>query len=240
MNDTIVIGITLSNTRHEYYPLWIKNNDSNIEIVLFSANRKDENSLASCDALVLTGGTDLHPATYNHSNLQYPNAPSNGWEEERDHFEQRLFREAISKKMPILAICRGLQLVNVTLGGTLIADLEASGKNNHRRNENADGKHFIQVVPDTLLYRIAGSNELIVNSAHHQSVDILAEPLTISALSPDHVIEAVEWKAPLNHAPLLAVQWHPERMESSFEGSLSNGIREWLLEQAAIFHTNKS
>ncbi|MBU3743436.1 MAG: gamma-glutamyl-gamma-aminobutyrate hydrolase family protein [Sediminibacterium sp.] len=240
MNDKIIIGVTKSNTRFEYYPSWIAGTDSHIQIALLAADYSNEYLLTSCDALVLTGGTDLHPSTYQSRNLQYPHAPVSGWDEARDHFEQRLFREAVSRKIPILAICRGMQLVNVALGGTLIADLEANGKNNHRRNEISDGEHLIQVIQGTQLAAIAGANQVIINSAHHQAVELLANELAISAVSPDDVIEAVEWREPENHGPLLAVQWHPERMDSSLDSKLSDAIRNWILQQAAIFQSNKN
>jgi putative glutamine amidotransferase len=142
-------------------------------------------------------------------------------------------------KIPVLAICRGMQLVNVTLGGTLIADLEERGKDNHRRMKNADRVHSIQIESGTVLFELAGANQAIINSAHHQAVDRVAEDLIISAVSSsDLVIEALEWKNPAIHAPLLAVQWHPERAISDADG-LSQSIRNWLLESARQHHVNK-
>jgi len=240
MNDSILIGISLSNTRFEYYPNWILGNDLHIRVVLLAADLASQNLLATCDALVLTGGTDLHPSTYNSSQLRYPNAPVLGWDEMRDHFEQDLFRQALIEKIPILAICRGMQLVNVTLGGTLIPDLEENGKNNHRRTESGDGEHLIQILPKTQLSALAEVEDMFINSAHHQSVDLLADDLIISAMSPDGVIEAVEWKIAAIHPPMLAVQWHPERMGNSpNEDNLSKKLRNWILQQAKIFHESK-
>jgi putative glutamine amidotransferase len=176
---------------------------------------------------------------YNSERLDYPHAPKDGWDNARDDFEQAIFKQALIKKMPVLAICRGLQLVNASLGGTLLADLEESGKNNHRRMADADGEHLVQLSPGSQLAKIAQTQQAMINSAHHQAVDRVADELMITGISPDNVIEALEWKLPANHSPLLAVQWHPERVEQADAGTLSIPIRNWLLHQAQVFHENK-
>jgi len=239
MKDTIVIGITFSTTRFEFYPRWVIGNDRQVRIVLLSAHLLNTELLDACDAVVLTGGTDIHPSLYNSKRLDYPHAPKDGWDNTRDFFEQDIFHQALAKKIPVLAICRGLQLVNATLGGTLLADLEESGKNNHRRMADADGKHWVQITPGSLLAKIGQTQQAMINSAHHQAVDKVADDLMITGISPDNVIEALEWKAPANQAPLLAVQWHPERVEQADAGTLSIPIRNWLLHQAQVYHENK-
>ena len=239
MKDTIVIGITFSTTRFEFYPRWVIGNDSQVRIVLLAAHLSNAALLEVCDALVLTGGTDINPSLYNSERLEYPNAPKDGWDDARDHFEQLLFKQALIKKIPVLAICRGLQLVNTTLGGTLLADLEESGKTNHRRMADADGEHLVHLSPGSQLAEIAQTQQAMINSAHHQAVDRVADDLMITGISPDEVIEALEWKAFANHAPLLAVQWHPERVEQADAGTLSIPIRNWLLHQAQAYHENK-
>ena len=239
MKDTIVIGITFSTTRFEFYPRWVIGTDRQIRIVLLAAHLSNAALLDACDAVVLTGGTDIHPSLYNSERLDYPHAPKDGWDNARDDFEQAIFKQALIKKMPVLAICRGLQLVNASLGGTLLADLEESGKNNHRRMADADGEHLVQLSPGSQLAEIAQTHQAMINSAHHQAVDRVADELMISGISPDNVIEALEWKLPANHSPLLAVQWHPERVEQANAGTLSIPIRNWLLHQAHAFHENK-
>ena len=239
MKDTIVIGITFSTTRFEFYPRWVIGNDRQIRIILLAAHLSNAALLDECDAVVLTGGTDIHPSLYNSERLDYPHAPKDGWDNARDDFEQAIFKQALIKKMPVLAICRGLQLVNASLGGTLLADLEENGKNNHRRMADADGEHLVQLSPGSQLAEIAQTQQAMINSAHHQAVDRVADELMISGISPDNVIEALEWKVPANHAPMLAVQWHPERVEQADAGTLSIPIRNWLLYQAHAFHENK-
>ena len=239
MKDTIVIGITFSTTRFEFYPRWVIGNDRQIRIVLLAAHLSNAALLDECYAVVLTGVTDIHPSLYNSERLDYPHAPKDGWDNARDDFEQAIFKQALIKKMPVLAICRGLQLVNASLRGTLLADLEESGKTNHRRMADADGEHLVQLSPGSQLAEIAQAQQAMINSAHHQAVDRVADELMISGISPDNVIEALEWKLPANHSPLLAVQWHPERVEQADAGTLSIPIRNWLLHQAQAFHENK-
>jgi putative glutamine amidotransferase len=239
MKDTIVIGITFSTTRFEFYPRWVIGNDRQIRIVLLAAHLSNAALLDACDAVVLTGGTDIHPSLYNSERLDYPHAPKDGWDNARDYFEQAIFKKALIKKMPVLAICRGLQLVNASLGGSLLADLEESGKANHRRMADADGEHMVQLTEGSQLAEIAQTHEAMINSAHHQAVDRVADELMISGISPDNVIEALEWKEPANHSPLLAVQWHPERVEQADAGTLSITIRNWLLHEAHAFHEIK-
>ena len=239
MKDTIVIGITFSTTRFEFYPRWVIGTDRQIRIVLLAAHLSNAALLDECDAVVLTGGTDIHPSLYNSERLDYPHAPKDGWDNARDDFEQAIFKQALIKKMPVLAICRGLQLVNASLRGTLLADLEESGKTNHRRMADADGEHLVQLSPGSQLAEIAQVHQAMINSAHHQAVDRVADELMICGVSPDNVIEALEWKVPANHAPLLAVQWHPERVEQADAGTLSIPIRNWLLHQAQAFYENK-
>jgi putative glutamine amidotransferase len=239
MKDSIVIGITFSTTRFEFYPRWVIGNDRQIRIVLLAAHLSNAALLDACDAVVLTGGTDIHPSLYNSERLDYPHAPKDGWDNARDYFEQAIFKQVLIKKMPVLAICRGLQLVNASLGGTLLADLEESGKNNHRRMPDADGEHMVQLTEGSQLAEIAQAHQAMINSAHHQAVDRVADELKITGFSPDEVVEALEWTAPANRSPLLAVQWHPERVEQADAGTLSIPIRNWLLHQAQVFHENK-
>jgi putative glutamine amidotransferase len=239
MKDSIVIGITFSTTRFEFYPRWVIGNDRQIRIVLLAAHLSNAALLDACDAVVLTGGTDIHPSLYNSERLDYPHAPKDGWDNARDYFEQAIFKQVLIKKMPVLAICRGLQLVNASLGGTLLADLEESGKNNHRRMPDADGEHMVQLTEGSQLAEIAQAHQAMINSAHHQAVDRVADELKITGFSPDEVVEALEWTEPANRSPLLAVQWHPERVEQADAGTLSIPIRNWLLHQAQVFHENK-
>ena len=157
---------------------------------------------ARLDALVLTGGGDVDPCRYG--------GPADGSEDvdrARDAVETALLREALDRGMPFLAICRGAQLLNVVLGGTLLPDLRADGRAVHWNTETWDGGvHPVEVVRGSLLSRVAGDS-FLVNSIHHQAVDRLAPVVTAVAHSPDGVIEAIEVE---EHPFALGVQWHPE------------------------------
>jgi putative glutamine amidotransferase len=138
-------------------------------------------------------------------------------EPERDLSELLLISEVFRQKKPLLAICRGLQMLNVALGGTLLADIKTQ-RPNAIKHDCFDRKykqvHPITLAPDSQLARICGSTQLGVNSTHHQAVDRIAEPLRVTAASPDGVPEALELKPDASRwLPfLLGVQFHPERL----------------------------
>ena len=224
-----VIGISYSEINYENYPLWILGSDQEIKVVTLTSESIEE--FNRCDGLVLSGGIDTHPRFYNCPVLNYPLAP-NEFDEGRDRFELNLFQLACDRKIPVLAICRGMQLVNIALGGDMIQDLETSGKDNHRKHSSSDRIHPVAVAPNSLLFSITGNENGTVNSAHHQGLGRISQELVVTALSPEGVAEAVEWKDPSGKAFFLGVQWHPERLEGNFPGNpLGNGIREWFLKE---------
>lgn len=166
------------------------------------------------DGLILTGGADVAPFKYGKN----PNT-STDYDFERDAFELALFEEAMKREMPIMAICRGLQLVNVALGGTLILDLKKAGYEDiiHVREDMdesqwKDAFHTIRVNKDSRLYKVLDQDELIVNSIHHQAIDELGSGLVRAAESDDGIIEIVEMEGYEN---FIGFQFHPERMEST-------------------------
>ena len=229
MSQKIKIGVTFSESRNENYPKWIKGDDVDIEIVELSWEKQNWDDIEDCDGIVLTGGIDTCPKFYENERTDYPNRPQT-WNEARDEFEMHVFETALNFDHPVLAICRGLQLVNVALGGDLIQDLEEAGKNDHRRHGDADGQHDISISEGTLLSEVAQGTSGNINSAHHQAVGHISDELVVSAVSPDGVIEAIEWKVKEGEPWLLAVQWHPERMEDKETSPLSKNIREKFIE----------
>ena len=147
--------------------------------------------------LLLAGGTDVDPAIYGQELDPRGDAP----DRERDGMEQRMLRDALARDVPVLAICRGMQLFNVThAGGTLAQHMEG-----HKLGRAET--HHVEVFPRTRLARILGEGIHTVNSRHHQSVANPGQTLIVSAKSPDGVIEALE-RPDLKFA--IAVQWHPE------------------------------
>jgi putative glutamine amidotransferase len=155
------------------------------------------------DGLVLSGGADLDPSLYGQEPIENLQEPEN----DRDEWEMELFRAARERDLPILAICRGLQLVNVAFGGTLVQHVELEDGSGHPQ-WNVDGHtftHEVHVIPDTLAATLMPSI-WSVNSLHHQIVETVGDGLTVSATAPDGVVEALETP----DGDLLAVQWHPE------------------------------
>ena len=232
MSSKIKIGLTFTETRWENYPKWVKGGDENIELVELHWEKHDLEEVwdlvEDCDGIVLSGGVDIHPRFYENERLVFPNGDGK-FNEERDEFEMHVFETALNFNLPVLAICRGLQLVNVALGGDLIQDLEEAGKKNHRRINEVDDEHTISVSENSLLKEIVGSNTANINGAHHQAIGKLSDELIVTATSPDGVIEAVEWKEKEGEAWMLAVQWHPERMK--VDEVCSKNIRHNFLEE---------
>lgn len=218
----ITIGVTHSEARYENYPKWIKGDDADIEIIELSVANQNWDQIEDCDGILLTGGIDMHPQFYDSANKKYPFAPET-FNEQRDEFEMHVFETALNLEHPILAICRGHQLVNVALGGNLIQDLGA-GNETHKRTEE-DKQHGISTEAGTLLRQISGEKGQI-NSAHHQAIKDLSDELMANCYSPDGVIEGAEWKDKEDKPWLLTVQWHPERINDKETNPFSKNIRE--------------
>ncbi len=233
MSDKIKIGLTFTESRWDNYPVWIKGNGENIELVELHWEKHDLEEVwdlvEDCDGIVLTGGVDMHPRFYENERLEFPNGDGK-FNEERDEFEMHVFETALNFHLPVLAICRGLQLVNVSLGGDLTQDLEESGKKNHRRMNDVDDEHSISISENSLLKEVVGNNSGYINGAHHQAIGKLSDELIATATSPDGVIEAVEWTDKTDEPWLLCVQWHPERMKDRETNPTSKNIRNKFLE----------
>jgi putative glutamine amidotransferase len=171
-----------------------------------------------CDGLLLAGGPDVAPAAYG----QKPHPALGPVTPERDRVELSLLRRAIDDRMPLLCICRGIQLLNVGSGGTLWQDLSAQNPaafrhDLHPLHPPAHLGHEVRVETGSRLHGVVGCHRTRVNSLHHQAIDRLGDGLTVSARSPDGVVEAVEGTG---RGWLLGVQWHPEWLVDSEETAL--------------------
>lgn len=234
MAKSITIGICFTEAKFSNYPEWIQGGNEDIKIVVLSWKKQNKELLPGCHGLLLTGGIDTDPFFYQPSLTDYPNRPS-AWNRPRDQFEMDLFTSALAVKMPVLGICRGLQLVNIALGGTLLTDIEAAGKQNHRAMAGIDHIHTVQPEQHTLLSDITTVTEGIVNSAHHQAIDQPAETLQVNCFAGEGIPEGIEWKNKKDRSPMLCVQWHPERIANKETNPLSKNIREWFLMEAAKY-----
>jgi putative glutamine amidotransferase len=168
---------------------------------------RNPESLHALDGLLLSGGADINPALYGQARI----SESDAADDARDALEIRLLREALAADIPVLAICRGLQLFNVVCGGTLVQHLASTDVHRQKPGDAEPGKHpaahRVWVAPNTRLAGIIGAGGHDVNSRHHQAVESKGEGLNVSAISEDGVIEALEKP---DAAFALAVQWHPE------------------------------
>jgi putative glutamine amidotransferase len=161
--------------------------------------------LDKIDALLLAGGADVDPGTYG---APRHSATGETWPE-RDRFEIAMARGALDRGMPVLGVCRGMQLMNVALGGTLVQHLpEVLGSDGHRRTPGVFGDHGVRLAPGSLAARAAGGEEVMVKSHHHQGVEELGEGLVASGWSADDdLVEAIELPG---DRYALGVLWHPE------------------------------
>ncbi|MCG8359685.1 MAG: gamma-glutamyl-gamma-aminobutyrate hydrolase family protein [Kiloniellales bacterium] len=164
------------------------------------------------DGLLLTGSpSNVHPTHYDTA----PTPEAEPHDPERDDTTLPLIREALAQAVPLLAICRGFQELNVALGGTLHARVhELPGRDDHRRPQHEDPdvqygpRHSVALTPGGAFARLAGAEEITVNSLHWQALDRVADTLTVEGTAPDGTIEAVSVHGARDFA--LGVQWHPE------------------------------
>lgn len=168
--------------------------------------------LERLDGLLLAGGNDMAPELFG----DLPIAQLGEVNPLRDDFEMRIIPKAFALKMPILGICRGIQSLNVAMGGTLWQDLPSQYRTKEQNPPIAHSQsrpgiytsHSVKVEKDSLLYRISAAQDIRVNSFHHQAVRSIAPGFHAVAHAPDGVIEAIEHP---DHPFCLGVQWHPER-----------------------------
>ncbi len=167
------------------------------------------------DGVFLPGGVDVDPAHYGESRLPVCGVT----DQDRDRVEVELVRWAIAERKPVLAVCRGVQVLNVAAGGTLHQDLESWCETAIKHdffpsggNQRDDLTHDVQVLAGTYLASIMGAGVSTVNSMHHQGIKRLASRLVVNAIAPDGLIEGVEGT---DDGYLVGVQWHPEELVES-------------------------
>lgn len=163
--------------------------------------------ISECDGILFTGGVDVCPERYGETTHEKcgPTSPM------RDEIETKVLNLALKKDKPILAICRGIQFLNVMLGGTLYQDVPSMRPSNISHIQTEDKftpSHSVEILEGTPLFDLVSKNEMIANSFHHQAIKDLAPSLNIMAKSHDGLIEAVYSNTPY----IRAYQWHPERI----------------------------
>ena len=202
------------------YSDWVQRAGGSVQLV----TDEGRHCLDSTDGLLLTGGEDIDPALYGKSNRH-----SKRVNRTRDNFELNCLNFALERGIPVLGVCRGMQLINVALGGKLYQDLSerdcshlSKGKTVcHRGAGHTDTTHEILIRPNTILSSWLGKNALPVNSHHHQGIDGLPSSLRASASALDGLIEAFEGSS---EQRIVGVQWHPERWPDSSSAIIMQGF----------------
>jgi len=166
-------------------------------------------ALRDVAGLVLTGGEDVDPALFGETAHAATGAPHAA----RDAYEVALCRAAYEQRVPTLAICRGAQVMNVALGGTLVQDIPSQAPSNLEHapaGKRAERVHAVDIDTASRLARIVGATHITTNSSHHQSVQRVAADLRVTAHAPDGIVEGLEARDPAWW--MIAVQWHPEEL----------------------------
>jgi len=168
--------------------------------------------LSPLKGVVLVGGGDLDPAMYGET----PHHTVEGVDPIRDRFEIEIAKWALQHDLPLLGICRGMQVLNVAAGGTLIQDIpsQMGSSLQHRQIDAIDHPvHLVRIEPDSRLARTYGCTEIHVNTGHHQAIDQVAPGFRATALAEDGIIEGIESE---NKSWIIGVQWHPELMFNNY------------------------
>jgi putative glutamine amidotransferase len=211
-----IIGITTSLQDEKLITLSHDNVDSitqagGVPFILPNLLKDDEVERAAqqIDGLLVTGGGDIDPTLFGEE--PHPNLGS--ITPARDQFEIAIIRKMMEQNKPILAICRGCQILNIAAGGDMFQDIYAQHDKqllqHSQRAPRSHGSHFVKVKEGSLLHEITNSTNFKVNSFHHQTVRHVAQGFQMTAVASDGIIEALESS---EHAFILGVQWHPECM----------------------------
>ncbi|MBS1557715.1 MAG: gamma-glutamyl-gamma-aminobutyrate hydrolase family protein [Bacteroidetes bacterium] len=226
MSQKIRIGITDCG-KFANYERWVCT-EPQVEIIRLSYPAANEEEVKKCHGIVLTGGEDVHPQFYNQPDL-LPFCDDD-MDERRDAFELKIIDLSQQYKLPLLGICRGLQIANVFFGGTLIPDLPAFGKFNHSKfKEGTDRHHSIKIDSNSFLHSMVDATDGVINSAHHQSANRIGKGLVACAFSEEGVVEAIERKKTEGSSFLMLVQWHPERMTDQ-QSPMTKNIKRAFIE----------
>lgn len=230
----IALSKGIGSEHYSNYSKWMESYGENIECLNLYGLSLDsaKKVLHLCNGFVLTGGPDVHPGRYGKE-----------WDTARceidlirDTLEYAMIEEALRINIPILAICRGEQILNTAMGGTLIVDIPEDFDTaiTHRCPDPTDCYHEVDIVEGTFLSELSKISVGTVNTNHHQAVGMISSNFKISARSKDGLIEAYEWKDRKGKPFLIAVQWHPERMAK--DSPLSYPIGKKFIEESKRFY----
>jgi putative glutamine amidotransferase len=228
----MTIGIT-DCSKYPNYEKWLLA-ELHVEVIKLGYANNNLQEIKKCHGILLSGGEDIHPRFYKKPEYEKYCIEI---DERRDEFEWQALEYTEANQIPVLGICRGLQVANVFYGGTLIPDIPSSGKPDHSKfQEGKDRYHKVIVKAESELREITGKAEGEINSAHHQSADVIAATLTVSSISEDGIVEGLERKEK-GKAFLQLVQWHPERMtdlQSVFSANIKKSFLKAVFESMQV------
>ncbi|OGU57577.1 MAG: hypothetical protein A2X64_08990 [Ignavibacteria bacterium GWF2_33_9] len=236
--EKIAISKGIGSEGYLQYGKWMKELNPEVELINLYGFGVDSalKLLNTCDGLILSGGPDVHPLNYGQPDY-YSLCEIDSV---RDTLEFKLIENALSKKMPILAVCRGFQIFNVYMGGTLFADLptQRPGEVSHRCENKDACFHDVKLYKSQNFDFWGDIKNTRVNTNHHQGIDYLSEDLYPTSYAKDGLIESFEWIVPENQSYLIAVQWHPERL-SDENPELSDSLGNNFLRAVTKFRKSK-
>lgn len=222
-----LIGITdthakgVSSVPRTYVDAVFKGGNIPVVIPLIEDEALLEKLISTLDAVILPGGEDVNPARYD----EKPSPHLGEVNEKRDDFEFMIIQLCVNHNIPIVGICRGMQVINVYFGGTLFQDLPTDYIDKsiiHRQSESREvGTHTISVEPGSYLHKVTDSETLLVNSFHHQGVKKIAPGFIVTARAADGVVEAFE----SIDRPIIGVQFHPEALMINNDSTMINIFR---------------
>ncbi len=190
--------------------------DAGGELKMLSSMEQIDEEIGGADGVHLPGGSDVNPQLYGEERNSHTQPPH----DERDRFEMYLIEKAMDRKLPILGICRGLQVLNVKFGGNLYQDVEKEMSGSIRHDWHEDNSiplsrsahaHSISLTEDSKLHELFKEDQFEVNSLHHQGIKELGSGLVATGHAPDGLIEAIEMPT---YPYLVGVQWHPEELQA--------------------------
>ena len=187
------------------------------------------------DGILITGGADVFPGYYGKIS---DTARCGKFDRYRDSLEIALIHYAVDHKIPLIGVCRGEQIINVALGGSLIIDIPTDW-DTLVKHASKDWKlqwHEVNIVPNTLMAAISGQTHGTVSSSHHQAIEKLGKGLRITAYAPDSIPEAIEWATRGSKGFLMATQWHPEHMDTL--SPFSAPYAKLFLQESALYERN--
>lgn len=230
----IAISREKTGANAQTYSGWLNRYSDGIEwFNLYPLGMDSASSLIkNCDGVLISGGEDVFPAAYGKAE---DTVRCGSIDRYRDSLEFMMIESAIRDQKPLLGICRGLQIINVDRGGSLIIDIPSDFDTSviHRQDDWQHCYHLVTLLDNTLLENISRVKTGSVASNHHQGIDEPGKGLLVSAYASDSLPEAIEWKDKRNKGFLMAVQWHPERMDTLDQ--LSAPVAKEFLKEALIY-----